>query len=102
MIEFYLPLLKKLGVSAVVRLNKDHYDKTVFTKNEINHFDFYFGDGTTPEEKIVQNFLNVVENEKGMGKVEREGGINDKTVFRNNDIRDERYERDGGGGHTFE
>ena len=65
-IEFYLPVMKKLGVTAVVRLNKVHYDKAVFTRNQINHYDFYFGDGTAPEERIVHDFLQVVDNEKGM------------------------------------
>jgi len=73
--EFYLPLLKKLGVTAVVRLNKDHYDKTVFTKDGINHYDFYFGDGTTPEEKIVENFLEVVDKEQGAVAIHCKGGI---------------------------
>lgn len=38
LIEFYVPFMKKLGVTAVVRLNKEHYDKTIFVQNEINHY----------------------------------------------------------------
>ena len=59
-------MLKRLGVTAVVRLNKNHYDKNVFTTNELNHYEFYFGDGTSPEEKIVEEFLATVEREKGV------------------------------------
>jgi cell division cycle 14 len=58
-----------LGVTAVVRLNKIHYDKTVFTNNKINHYEFYFGDGTIPEESIVERFLEVVATEKGRQSV---------------------------------
>jgi len=73
--EFYVPFLKKLGVTAVVRLNKDHYDKTVFVSNQINHYDFYFGDGTIPEERIVEKFLEVVDSEKGAVAIHCKGGI---------------------------
>lgn len=73
--EFYLPLLQKMGVSAVVRLNKIHYDKATFTSNGIGHFEFYFGDGTIPEEKIVDELLEIIEKEKGAVAIHCKGGI---------------------------
>jgi len=73
--DFYLPLLKKMGVSAVVRLNKIHYDKSAFTDNGINHYEFYFGDGTIPEEKIVDDVIAVMEKETGAVAIHCKGGI---------------------------
>jgi len=73
--EFYLPLLQKLGVTAVVRLNKVHYDKLTFTSNGINHYDYYFGDGTIPEEQIVDELLALIEKEPGAVAVHCKGGI---------------------------
>jgi len=73
--EFYLPVLSAMGVSAIVRLNKNHYDKTVFTSNGINHYDLYFSDGTIPTQSIVDQFLSIFEKEKAVIAVHCKGGI---------------------------
>ena len=44
----YAPIFKKLGVKAVVRLNNKTYDANDFIKNNINHKELYFPDGSVP------------------------------------------------------
>jgi len=73
--EFYLPHMKAMGVTTIVRLNKIHYDKTVFTANGINHYDLYFSDGTIPNNTIVDKFIKIVETEKAVVAVHCKGGI---------------------------
>ncbi len=41
-------------VSAIVRLNNKEYDRADFIKSGFNHYDLYFEDCTTPDEKIVK------------------------------------------------
>jgi len=72
--EFYVPHMKAMGVTAIVRLNKIHYDKSVFTSNGINHYDLYFSDGTIPTAVIVDKFLKIVDSEKVIA-VHCKGGI---------------------------
>ena len=70
-------MLQKLGVTAVVRLNKDHYDKNVFTQNDISHYDLYFGDGTEPPTvQVVGKRVagpGVERRMKGLGEVATRG-----------------------------
>jgi len=73
--EYYIPRLSRLGVKTVVRLNKQHYDKAKFMQHGISHYDMYFGDGTTPSNQIVQDFLNLFESEQGAIAVHCKGGI---------------------------
>jgi cell division cycle 14 len=73
--DYYLPHLQQLGIKVIVRLNKNHYDKTVFTKNGMKHYDLYFGDGTIPKIVIVEEFLKLVETETGAIAVHCKGGI---------------------------
>jgi len=73
--EFYLPHLKAMGVTTIVRLNKNHYDKAVFTSSGMNHHDLYFSDGTIPNNAIVEKFLKIVETEKAVVAVHCKGGI---------------------------
>ncbi len=44
----YVPIFKKMGVSAVVRLNNQTYDSNEFKERGIRHHDLYFADGTCP------------------------------------------------------
>lgn len=57
--EDYVPLFKKLGVSHIVRLNKEIYDRQKFVKDGIQHTDLYFIDGSIPPEHIVDSFLDI-------------------------------------------
>jgi len=73
--SFYLTHLQSMGIKTVVRLNKEHYDKVVFTEGGLRHFDLYFGDGTIPSDHIVQEFLKIVEESPGAIGVHCKGGI---------------------------
>jgi len=74
--SFYLSHLQSLGVKTIVRLNKNHYDKIVFTDGGLTHYDLYFGDGTIPSDRIVEEFLVLVERQtSGAIGVHCKGGI---------------------------
>lgn len=61
--EEYVPLFKSLGVSCIVRFNKKCYDRAIFVRNGIRHYDLYYEDGGNPTEAILQvRFLVVSVN----------------------------------------
>jgi cell division cycle 14 len=63
--EQYSSLFRSWGVSRVIRLNRESYDKKVigkinlkgFTNCGVAHSDLYFKDGSTPSESIIEEFL---------------------------------------------
>ena len=58
----YVPILRRLGVSTVVRLNdKDTYDRRRFLAAGIKHVDLFFEDGSNPPERVLARFLAVAE-----------------------------------------
>jgi cell division cycle 14 len=57
----YVDIFKNIGVTRVIRLNEEKYDKSHFEKNGIAHTDLFFVDGSTPPDKIVHDFLRIVE-----------------------------------------
>ncbi|KAL9647855.1 hypothetical protein ABK040_008128 [Willaertia magna] len=73
--EDYLPLFKKWNITAIVRLNKQLYDKKKFTANGIRHFDMYFPDGSIPSDEIVKKFLSICDTEKGAIAVHCKAGL---------------------------
>ena len=73
--EDYVPIFKKLGVTLVIRLNNDKYDKTKFTSKGIKHLDLYFLDGSAPKDHIVNKFLEECEKEKGAIAVHCKAGL---------------------------
>lgn len=60
--EDYFPIWERYKVNVIVRLNKEMYNKKRFTNKGFTHHDMFFIDGTTPSKKIVENFLDIVEN----------------------------------------
>lgn len=56
-IEFF----KSKNVNLVVRLNSHLYDKREFTKQNIQHIDMIFEDGTCPTMEFVQKFIGAAE-----------------------------------------
>ena len=62
----YVPCLKKLGVSAVVRLNNKTYDERDFTRNGINHYELFFTDGSVPPPHIAESFLDLADREQAL------------------------------------
>jgi cell division cycle 14 len=61
--EDYVPVFKRLGVTAVVRLNKRTYEADRFTNQGIRHYDLFFVDGSCPDEGLILRFLSIVETE---------------------------------------
>jgi cell division cycle 14 len=50
----YIPIMKRLGVTCIVRFNSKCYDRAVFTAAGIRHVDLYYEDGGNPSEAILQ------------------------------------------------
>lgn len=61
--ERYSPILKKLGVTSIVRLNHKTYESSRFTKQGFKFHELYFLDGSVPSEDIIKEFVSVLENE---------------------------------------
>ncbi len=62
--EAYVPKLRLLGVTCVVRLNDtDTYDKGEFERAGIAHHDLYFDDCTAPPDAVVERFLDICDRE---------------------------------------
>ena len=59
----------------VIRLNNKTYDASGFTNNGIKHHDLFFTDGTAPSQSIVEEFLEIVEKEKGAIAVHCKAGL---------------------------
>ena len=62
-------------MTRVVRLNEAKYDKNKFVRNGIDHSDLFFIDGSTPPEKIVQEFLDISEKESGALAIHCKAGL---------------------------
>jgi len=73
--EDYVPILKRFGVTAIVRLNKKVYDRKKFLDEGIKHYDMYFIDGGNPTDAIIKNYIDVVENEKGAVGIHCKAGL---------------------------
>lgn len=71
----YVPIFKKLGVTAVIRLNNQTYDSTEFRERGVRHFEMFFTDGTCPSKQIVAEFLSVTEKEPGAVAVHCKAGL---------------------------
>ena len=62
--EALVPVLHRLGVSCVVRLNDpDTYDKAAFEDAGIAHYDLFFDDCTAPPDAVVERFLDICDGE---------------------------------------
>lgn len=73
--EDYAPLFLRLGVSAVIRLNKKTYEEERFTRYGLRHYDLYFLDGSVPSEAIINRFLRITESEPGVVAVHCKAGL---------------------------
>lgn len=63
--ESYFPYFRKHNVTTIVRLNKKVYDAHRFSNHGFDHRDLFFVDGSTPSDKIMEEFLEIAENAKG-------------------------------------
>ncbi|ORY76385.1 dual specificity protein phosphatase [Protomyces lactucae-debilis] len=57
------------SVGMVFRLNSHLYDKSHFEKQEIEHIDMFFEDGTCPELDVVKTFIGLTEEMAEQDKV---------------------------------
>jgi cell division cycle 14 len=57
----YVEIFKNLGVTRVIRLNEERYDKKHFERAGIAHNDLFFVDGSNPPDKIVKEYFKVIE-----------------------------------------
>jgi cell division cycle 14 len=58
-----IPTFRGLGITHIVRLNKQFYDADVFKNEGFKHTELYFTDGSTPPISILQRFLEIIESD---------------------------------------
>ncbi|CAH1286052.1 unnamed protein product [Diabrotica balteata] len=73
--ESYFPYFRNHNVSTIIRLNKKAYDSNIFRKAGFDHKDLYFVDGGTPSESVLQQFISISENAKGVIAVHCKAGL---------------------------
>jgi len=61
--ENYVPLFKKWGVTAVVRLNQKSYDGERFRRNGVKLYELHFSDGGCPSDYLIQKFHEIMASE---------------------------------------
>lgn len=71
----YIPILRQLGVSCIVRFNSKCYDRNVYVNAGIRHVDLYYEDGANPSDSILNSFLKLCEGEKGAIAVHCKAGL---------------------------
>jgi cell division cycle 14 len=72
---FYVPILRELGVSAVVRLNEAAYDPAAFAAAGMEHVDLPFPDCGLPPPAVVSRFLSAAEAAPGAVAVHCMAGL---------------------------
>eukprot|EP01134_Creolimax_fragrantissima_P007371 CFRG7371T1 len=71
----YRDYFRAYNVTDVVRLNKAEYDPEKFREQGISHHHMYFIDGSTPSIVIVEQFLHIMDNAKGVVAVHCKAGL---------------------------
>eukprot|EP00286_Rhodomonas_abbreviata_P010800 CAMPEP_0181318240 /NCGR_PEP_ID=MMETSP1101-20121128/16902_1 /TAXON_ID=46948 /ORGANISM="Rhodomonas abbreviata, Strain Caron Lab Isolate" /LENGTH=453 /DNA_ID=CAMNT_0023425699 /DNA_START=239 /DNA_END=1600 /DNA_ORIENTATION=- len=71
----YFEIFKKLGVSAVVRLNDEQYSAKTFQDAGFNHYTIYFDDCTVPDMSVVTQWFEACRKEKGALAVHCKAGL---------------------------
>eukprot|EP00291_Cryptomonas_curvata_P020098 CAMPEP_0172167516 /NCGR_PEP_ID=MMETSP1050-20130122/9623_1 /TAXON_ID=233186 /ORGANISM="Cryptomonas curvata, Strain CCAP979/52" /LENGTH=352 /DNA_ID=CAMNT_0012838331 /DNA_START=479 /DNA_END=1534 /DNA_ORIENTATION=+ len=59
---YYLPTLRGMGVTTMVRLNEQLYDGTLFEEAGLRMEELYFDDCTTPPADVVLRFFQICED----------------------------------------
>ena len=73
--ERYCELFRQLGVGTIIRLNKEHYDPKRFTNAGFSFYELYFLDGSVPPDDIANEFLRIVESQRGAVAVHCKAGL---------------------------
>jgi cell division cycle 14 len=71
----YAELFRRMGVSAVVRLNAPEYDRDTFVAAGIAHHDLPFDDCTAPPAAVVRRFFAIVDAAPGAVAVHCSAGL---------------------------
>jgi len=66
---------KENGVTCVIRLNNKLYDNRKFLEAGINHYEFYFPDGTIPPDNILYRFFELCETNPGSIAIHCKAGL---------------------------
>ena len=64
--EYCADLLKDLGVSTIVRLNRPQYDAAAFVSRGFDHMDLDFEGGSTPPPLAAARFFRAVDGAPGL------------------------------------
>mmetsp|Transcript_39155 Transcript_39155/g.59720 ORF Transcript_39155/g.59720 Transcript_39155/m.59720 type:complete len:187 (-) Transcript_39155:58-618(-) len=73
--EDYIQVFRHFNVTRVIRLNEEKYDRQRFLRNNVEHSDLFFIDGSTPPDNIVRDFLNIAERETGAMAIHCKAGL---------------------------
>ncbi|KAF0699080.1 Aste57867_10353 [Aphanomyces stellatus] len=73
--EDYAKLFKSLGVSCVVRLNEQCYDRKKFVHAGLTHVDLIYPDGSTPSDGLLAKFISICDRELGAVAVHCKAGL---------------------------
>jgi cell division cycle 14 len=79
--EEYVPVLKSLGVSCIVRFNSKCYDRGIYISAGIKHVDLYYEDGGNPSDSILSSFIQLCEGEKGAIAVHCKAGLGRTGIY---------------------
>lgn len=71
--ETYFNYFRRHNVTTIVRLNKKIYDSNKFVNAGFDHKDLYFVDGSTPSDRIMNQFIEISEKAKGAVAVHCKG-----------------------------
>ena len=64
--EYYAEMLRELGVSTIIRLNRPEYAAAVFVSQGFQHLDLDFEGGSTPPLSTVARFFRAVDEARGL------------------------------------
>ncbi|XP_014297053.1 dual specificity protein phosphatase CDC14AB-like [Microplitis demolitor] len=73
--EHYYDYFIENNVNTIIRLNKESYDSSRFTRVGINHYDIYLPDGSVPSRKVLCQFLYIAEITNGPIAVHCKAGL---------------------------
>lgn len=71
----YINAFRLRNVSAVIRLNMEEYQPSVFHNAGINHYDLQFNGALLPSQEILSRFFDICSSEEGMIAIHCKNGI---------------------------
>lgn len=71
----YFDYFRSNNVTTIVRLNFKFYESSLFTEAGFKHYDLIFRDGSTPNDMIMNQFLDICEQNEGVIAVHCKAGL---------------------------